>query len=94
MSLRLPWARRFLGFQPVHIVAEYDGKIVSKSCRKKLRILNTLPNGVRLTHHNTLMILTKIVQKKIADFEHPTLTGNAGAKDNPIASKTLRNRFS
>ena len=23
-----------LGFQPVHIVAEYDGKIVSKSCRK------------------------------------------------------------
>ena len=56
-------------------------------------ILNTLPNGVRLARE-TLMILSKIVQKKIADFEHPTLTGNAGAKDNPIASKTLRNRFS
>jgi len=39
-----------LGFQPVHIVAEYDGKIASKSCRKKMRILNTLPNGVRLAH--------------------------------------------
>ena len=39
-----------MGFQPVHIVAEYDGKIVSKSCRKKLRILNTLPFGVGLAH--------------------------------------------
>ena len=44
-----------------------------------MRILNTLPNGVRLTHHNTLMILTKIVQKKMADFEHPTEWGKDGA---------------
>ena len=72
MSLRLPWARRFLGFQPVHIVAEYDGKIVSKSCRKKLRILNTLPVRGEEAHHNTLMILSNIMQKNIADFEHPT----------------------
>ena len=32
-----------------------------KPCRKKWRILNTLPNGVRLAHE-TLMILSKIRQ--------------------------------
>ena len=32
--------------------------------------LNTLPNGVKLAHE-TLMILSKIVQKKNENFEHP-----------------------
>ena len=36
-----------------------------KTCRKKWRILNTLPNGVRMAHHNTLMILSNIMQKKM-----------------------------
>ena len=35
--------------------------------------LNTLPNGVRLTHE-TLIILSKIVQKNV-DYEYPTQKG-------------------
>ena len=30
-----------------------------------MRILNTLPNGIRLVHHDTLMILSNIMQKKM-----------------------------
>jgi len=32
-------------FQPVHIVAEYDGKIASKSCRKKIGFLTPYLSG-------------------------------------------------
>ena len=38
-----------------------------------MRILNTLSNGVRLAHHNTLMILSNLMQNIFADYKHPTL---------------------
>ena len=43
-SLALGYA--LLGFQPVHIVAEYDGKIASKSCRKKCEFRTPYQTGL------------------------------------------------
>mgnify|MGYP004514043283 FL=1 len=36
-----------------------------------MRILNTLPNGVRLAHHNTLIILSNLMQNIFADYKPP-----------------------
>ena len=35
-----------------------------------MRVLNTLPNGVRLAHHNTLIIPSNIMQKKSCQLPH------------------------